>query len=523
MNLPPYRRIPSLLPTAAFAGLWILMAVFYFSIAVHATTPLLDGDDAVYALMTDYFSPFSGRSSAIVELVMRHSIFPPFYPFVLGIVGADSSHLGAMHAVTVGFFLVALAMLFWWGRAELGSATLAGLAAAVFALLPVTIAQSFRILSENLYLLLSLAALCCMTRQDDRRWFGAAMVCVALACLTRTVGVALLFACLLCLRQASFVYRARLALIVALPALAWALWKALHGYHGGYDDALADGLRGGQWLDLIERQLRAPWRELWGGWTAGFDDHPTMTTLVVGSAVGTLGLAGALQRASQRKIDGIYVLLYLLIVLVWPYSYEARRFLFPIFPILLIQGLLFAGTLVRWRPHRLAVAYPYVYLAMIALIVFPAMAMTVDRYLAAQLPENRALAVLPSWYAYENLTEAKARAAEQLAFVAAWERIKDKIEDNQCAYHIKPVAFMLYADRLGYVPPWVPPDRAREFPNLAMQCRYFYVGAYVYYPYRDAFYPQKYLQDVGRVLDAQYVEVNGARRLIGLLLDAKRS
>jgi hypothetical protein len=517
-----HRRV--LLQYGVFTALLVAFAVFYFRLAVHASTPLLDGDDAIYALMADYFSPFSASPPAITELVMRYTRFPPFYPFLLGIVGADSSHLAAMHAISVGFFLAASIVLFGWSQAVLRDKIMAGLIAVIVAALPVTIAQAFGILSENLYLLLSLAALLCLTRQTSGRWVIAGTVLIAFACLTRTIGFALLIAFLGCLTRTSFTKRVQLAAIAVIPTIIWGAWKLLRGYHGDYSDSLLDALQGSAWWDLQQWQARAPWRGFWGGWIASFDNHPSMTTLVAGSTLGILCLAGAVKRALLRQMDGAYVLLYLLIILLWPYAYEARRFLYPIMPILLVQGLLLVRELSRWRPHRLAVAYPYVCLAAAALIALPSIFLTVERFVLAQTPEERDYAVLPSWYAYENLADARTRAAEQLTLVQAWKHIKDKVEEGQCIYHVKPVSLMLYADRVSYATPLVAPGQRAELLSAATQCRYFYLAAYVYYPYRDAFYPQKYLQDLSRLVDVHYVDVpGGGRRVVGVLVETKRS
>ncbi|HKQ30719.1 MAG TPA: hypothetical protein VJS66_05480 [Burkholderiales bacterium] len=501
----------------------LVFAVVYFLLAVHADIPLLDGDDAVYVLMADYFSPFSERSSAITELVMRHSRFPPFYPLVLGMLGVDSSHLAAMHAVTVAFLLGAMAMLFLWARQVSESAVWAALAAMLFGLLPVTVHQSFGILSENLYLLLSLLAIWCTVRdRRDERWLIITAIVIALACFSRSLGFALLLAWLICLRQVPLLERIRLGLIALMPTFVWNIWKLAHGYHGDYSDSLLDGLRGGMLSDLLQVHARAPWLSLWNGWITSFDADPSIVTLVVGSVVGMMCLVGTLYRATQWKVDGVYVIVYLLVILVWPYTYEARRFLYPVLPVLLVHGCLWLTALPHKRIDlRMAAAYPYVYLAIMALIAFPAVATMAERFMQSRTSGEHMYALSPSWYGYGNREEARTRAAEQMALVRAWRDLKNIVREGQCVYHVKPVALMLYADRPSYVPPLVGEENYGDLLQRASQCRYFYLGAYTYYPYLSPFYPQRYLSD-SRVVQTHYLEGPGDRRVLGYLVEPRR-
>src|SRR5688572_488869 len=115
----PHQRV---LTRGVFGIVLAGLGLFYYRLAVHAETPLLDGDDAVYAVMADYFSFFSSRSDEITELVMRYSYFPPLYPLLLGVTGADSAHLWFAHLLTVGFLIGAMALFLLWLRHVVPSA-----------------------------------------------------------------------------------------------------------------------------------------------------------------------------------------------------------------------------------------------------------------------------------------------------------------------------------------------------------------------------------------------------------------
>src|SRR6185436_4725910 len=93
---------PALCVIAALAA-----AGFFYFLTWLPDSPLLDGDEAVYVLMADYFSPFSHLGPDVTGLVMRHSVFPPVYPLLMGLVGATSTHIAAVRAVTTSFLLAA--------------------------------------------------------------------------------------------------------------------------------------------------------------------------------------------------------------------------------------------------------------------------------------------------------------------------------------------------------------------------------------------------------------------------------
>lgn len=506
-----------------FLFLLIAFSVFYYRLAVHADTPLLDGDNAVYALMADYFSPFSDRPNAITELVMRHSNFPPLYPMALGLSGANSSHIAFAHAITVGFLLLAMATFFYWTRRVLDSTALAGWLVIGFGLLPVTIFQSLELLSENLYLLLSLIALLTLAKsRGDDRWVYVGALAIGLACITRSVGVTLLVAYLIHARGRERHRRWMPILISVLPLLLWTAWKFMQGYRGNYVSAFLNVLTNRSIFEYLQFQLHALSREILGGWISSFDYHASIATLIAGSMLGVVCLAGLVYRAVHRHFDAIYVTLYLAVIVVWPFPYEARRLFYPVLPILLVQGLFLICLLARRQSRmRIAAVYPYIYLAMLGLIIFPSATITAERFASGQRPEQGLYAGSPSWYEYLDLEQAKERITEQKALTQAWLRTASMIDEKECVYHVKPDAFMLYANRLSYQTPLVASNNREEFFRQTDQCRYFYLGAYIYYPYLDALYPQRFLRDY-RIVSRDYLDGPGGRRLLGMLVEVAR-
>lgn len=506
------------------AWLWVIpfivIAVFFYYLTWLPDSPLLDGDDAIYMLMADHFSPFSDRGREITSLVMRHSTFPPLYPLLLGILGGTSAQLEIAHAITTTFLLLALALYFLWMRRELGRTDLAGLLSVVFVFLPVTILQSLNLLSENLYLLLSLFVMVAAMHAKDDRWHFLAALAVGLLLLTRTIGIALAAAYAIVLfskqRQRCIPFIA----IALTPLFAWTIWKWAQGYYGSYFNTLLATWTTHPFFDVLWLQITTAIKMFWTAWVISIDESPSLVVGVVAGAVLGVCLAGLLYRLRRLKVDALYVVFYLGIVAIWPYGYEARRFLYVVIPIMLFHGIYLIHRMAQIQKSAVVRTFvPYAFVFALALAVFPSLGLISSRFLLAQTPEYRHYANSSSWYSYEDLHRAIDHASERNQLVQAWRQISERVAPDECVYHIKPVALALYADRLSYETPYVPSgDRAR-FLERAPLCRYFYLGAFTYYPYNESFYPEKYLRGLVTVVTIDRLEGKPGNPVLGMLVE----
>ena len=153
--------------------------------------------------------------------------YPPLYPLALaltGVFGADPADAaGGLNAVLFGLVVLAAAL---WLRRLGASAFLVAWAASALALsYPLTLVSA-RAISEPLFILctlLAIAALDAFLRRGRRSLLLLTAVCLALACLTRYLGIAFLvgaLAVLLLRRESSRGERWAPAAICAAVALA---------------------------------------------------------------------------------------------------------------------------------------------------------------------------------------------------------------------------------------------------------------------------------------------------------------
>ena len=76
----------------------------------------------------------------------------------------------------------------------------------------------------------------------------------------------------------------------------------------------------------------------------------------------------------------------------------------------------------------------------------------------------------------------------------------------------------LHSGRVSYLTPYLRQGDARQFFEQASQCRYFYLGAFSYYPYNEAFYPEKYLGGA-RVVAVDRLEGMVGDPILGMLVE----
>lgn len=415
----------------------------------------LGGDSAVYVLTSRHFAPGLAHDP-VAQAMAEASLFPPLYPLVLALSGG-AAELHWAHAATTVCLLAAFALFHAWQR-QLGLAAplaLAGLL--LFALLPGTWLLALQLLSEPLYLLLSLAFLLTASGTDPgpRQAWAAAILLAALL-LTRTAGVAMVPAYLwLLLRRRPARWPAMLVLALA-PA---PIWFALHPGEEAYRDSLADsyvgdGLATG-FARLIDNTMA-----MGGGLAMNVVQTPVLLLAVL--ALGLPALAVAVRRLVEGKADAIYLWGYLAMIAIWPYPAEARRLAWVLMP-LLIAYLLLAGEALAdaLRAHGLAAARLAAGLPALlsGLVLLPGDLQAALRYQSAASVERPEVRHLPEWYEPDPRMALR-QATLHLDLADALGRLGRLIPPGECVFSIKPQTVAWYTRRDSYVTPFEALDDA---------------------------------------------------------------
>ncbi len=458
------------------------------------------GDNAFYLLTARYFSPWS-EHSVVVSYFVAHSHYPPLYPLLLGLFGGGESVLVA-HIVTTTTLLLALFVLHRWLRTLDVSSPRAMLIVFFFAALPGTYLQALSILSENLYLLCSLFCLLAVAKVEREgpqrsRWLWVAAVAVVAATLTRSAGVALLIAFGVYLVLRCPPRRWGLGILATLPMVLWSVAGRHEG--SGYLGAMREQF-GDISLSSIWHYMASQVIALWQGWLGDMTISGIMIPAV--ALVVLVCLCGLAHRLWQRQFDAIYVAVYLLMVLIWPFPAEAGRLIYPVLAVLLAQGLLWLQTIsarqrARWPVTRVAIG---AYAFFIALAATPAIVMTAMRFVELLPPELSEYSRNRYWYT-PNLGDARHSIEHIHAIAYGLQAATSLVPVDACVISIKPSMVGLYTDRIAKVPPAVSvsePEFTRQLKDTGCQYAVYLAGTSPATPV--SFYPRERLGRLSRDL-----------------------
>jgi len=503
---------------------------------LHTWSPELaswEGDEMLYTLTAEYFSPWLDHSPAAVYAA-TNAKFPPLFPLVLAFTGGGGSVLAANIATTV-LLLLSFVVLFLWLKAEgLGEGKAFALAF-VFAILPGTYMQALFVASEGLYLILSLGCLIAVTkseRSSDNHWLMTAVICVAAATLTRSAGWSLFvaFATYLAWRKHSRTWQ--LSMMAALPGAAWAIYKTTRSSidEPGYFGILAEWYTANPvWnstnpVAVLLNQVLWEAPRFWKGLVADF------TTSSIGvwvfGFISLLFIAAVAYRLFLRKFDGIYVTIYLAMILVWPFGYAytgEKRFAFAILPILMCQTWFLIERLSQtFLRHPRFNPVAVVYLSVIVLLALPSLALAVARHFEPIEPDMepfRRAGWWYGWYADGNMITRPQDRNYAKALSQGLRTLSALIPQDECLYSPKSVSVSFYTKRISKLPP---PERLdeTEFRKALHEnrCRYFFFTNDIS-PSISAqrFYPMERLGDnVQQIAAIHYVDSND-KMIVGIL------
>ncbi len=419
---------------------------------------------------------FAGSADAfLAPWLAWHSHFPPFFPMVLAATGGSGDFLVA-HVVVAAFAAASVFVLARYAALRLQSDWGGFWVAAAFLLLPTAWVSVKGILSESLYLALSLAALVAhekwLSREKPRaRAYLLFGVLLALAYSTRAVGVTLIGAWLTHEGVKAFSTRRipRAAWLGLAPTLlaaaAWAL--ARPGGHV-YASTIRQVVR--SWLADPMLSARVTSETLSGGWVASFVAEGDVSVVVrmVILGVGAVALAGSVRLAMRNRIDGWYVLLSLLLLFIWGFGVDnTRRLLYPVVPI----ALLHATELVAAGARRMRIAKPRLAVAAVCAVplalFLPATALVGEKALDGVLlvDDTRYRASdITDYYRVINRAEARALAASHAATLAGLEALRTATPEGARVMWMRPeyVALLGGREAVPYYYEWDARTLARK-------------------------------------------------------------
>jgi hypothetical protein len=246
----------------------------------------------------------------------------------------------------------------------------------------------------------------------------------------------------------------------------------------------------------------------------------------VSGVAGLIFVIAAAYRLYQRKLDGIYVILYTIMILVWPFSYAAnaeKRFALVIVPVLLFQVSYFIVSISAALFRRLHFnPAEVIYFSAVILLALPALALVTTLYfqpVSQDLEPYRRVGWWYNWYWKDSVIPDYRYVKYARVISKGLPVIGEHVPEGECIYSVKPYLVGFYTRRISKYPPKEilgDADFSRELGQTG--CRYFFFMNDVSHSYSEKrFYPEQRLGDsVEPIVILDYTE-GDARHVTGVL------
>lgn len=501
---------------------YICLCLVYFIWAWSDEISDLGGDSAMYMLIARHFSPFY-PASLVLSTAVQGTVYPPLFPFLIGLLGGS---MLAAHLLVAAALLASLPCLYAWLRREGLEPPASVWTVAIFALMPGTYFLALNIWTENLYLLLSLIAILAENHagtsgngRPTLRWIAAAAV--AAATLTRAAALPLLAAFVIRL----LVTRPRrwpwLVVASTAPFALWSAWGMLHrsgisGYLSqwsasyGHHPLAAMAAQ----MSLESRLLAFSWLQAWLG---QHEAVPALSLLCLVTVVAIICLFGWLRRLTGLHFDAIYVALYALLLLVWPYPGEAGRLGYVLIPVLLVQGVLLLRFIESKLGKHVAHHLPALFLGAFTFAILPTLFLTTRRF-SEPLPPGLEAGRRIAEYYQDKRPFALYYAEELTGTLKGLRDVNLVVPNSECIFATKPSLVALYADRISYIPP-LSSASGEQFEHDMGKCRYAYLVSGTSTTFRQPMYP---LDRLGERAQPLYVITDSDGFKFAILVEIKR-
>ena len=477
------------------------MTAFLLSITYGDHTVGLLSDDAIYLLMAEMYSPWPIRKHAAVLAFIRPEYqFPPVYPFCLMLFGGHSQAPVLAATVTVMSLAAALCLFGLWIRREQQSTGQALLLMGLLCLAPATLLLSQGLWSEFLFMCFLYAALFIVAAEPgNRHSLLLAALMLALASLTRSIGVVFVAAFMLYVIVNRRPDRLLLISVSLLPFASWNLGRAIMGDNAVYWEIIANLSGAGTGGDInpgfIRNKADRIIRGLYWQFTGVEDTRPLPTSGLIGTWLFMLLAApGFLRRLRQRKLDALALPIYLFTVIIWPHEsiYFVSRFLYPVFPLLLFYAATGFNGPRRGALNRVVTGATTM---LTVFLCFTSSSQLLQRAYTDLGDDLNDFRRSRAWLKTRSVDEATAEARTIREIFNIYRQLTSTMPQNECVYTLQAPLVMLHSGRIAESMP-EPDSPNQEFDAGMAYCRFILATSLidsggVYPPY----YPMARLPD----------------------------
>jgi hypothetical protein len=421
------------------------------------------GDDSASYLVLA--QALAGGNPAVLPWAGYHTHFPPLFPLALALTGGAADFHYA-HALVALFAAAGVLLTYAFAWHASGRRDVAFGLAIAFLACPTTWVSAKGILSEQMFLCVSLATILYFQFRIEpgaaktRHWLALGLL-LAATVLTRVVGVALVLALLIHVamrarRRETLPTLAQLAAALAPAAVLVPTWIALRPAAAQDSYQRVSTAMAQSWAGSTGLMGQVSSKTILDGWLASFtaDANVGLVGLAVAIAVAVLALAGLVRRLAMNRLDAWYAAVSLAVVAWWVFSEDnTRRLLFPLLPLLLfyagdaiVAGCRRAGRSAN-APHALAVAGTVLAIvAAPALVVFAGKALDRAPVVPGEAPRY---CDITDYYTTLNVAFSRRLAARHAVILAGFEALRRATPPDAIVMWMRPEYPALLGGRAG--------------------------------------------------------------------------
>ena len=427
-------------------GIVLLLAI-YFYFAISNPNSGAFSDSVRYLFMADYFH---GVTDALTAQMAHESIFPPMFPFILSVFGAGTETISTAHIVVVLALVIACAVYFWWLSLYQVTVNERLMTLLLLLLLPGVFFQALLITSEFLFLAWVLGSLAAMEKsRSNDNWILLAALLAGLSIATRTIGIALLPSLILACRSMGY-RKLILAAVLSLgPYLLWQLLRDSSLDSRGYMEIYSLYLDQFSFADIIHN-FGIHLQLIWEIWIRIFDRMAATHTVLLHTLLLISVSPVFVLRVARLKSEAVFLLVYLVIIMLWPFPREIERFVIILVPIFLFYCLLAIKYIIRKYElsaisHLLAAAI----FGFILISITPSLYNVLHRYSMPAPEELSAHRYSKSWYEKISDSDTIASAQRIEKVYQLLRAVDDHISEEECVYTTARDFVTLYSRREG--------------------------------------------------------------------------
>jgi len=444
-----------------------ILTFLFFGVAAWMVIPAppsgFSWDDAWYLLMAEWFSP--GSSHRVLAWTMLWiTSYPPLFPLFITWSGADLANTQAAFIMNAFFLACGAGVAMVWFARE-GFPVIAMTVAAILMVFnPVSLGYLPILFSEYLFIFLTTSslAIACVAREWkwNSKWVIIGVI-VALSVATRTAGWSLAAGFLVHLvfnrkLQPALVFAVSLGTsILIIPFLR----VGLPPPSVNYMDMLIANMDNLGWEFFIQqvKGLVLGWSMLWG-WGIG-------KWLAIAAV-----LPGFFVRLKANRADSWYVVMYLGMLLIWPWPGHMGRFLWPLLPCFLVAvhssfGLL--GTL----KYRTVMAS--VYMGLILVFTIPdGIGRSLERLFDPPEGELFQYSRMHEWTRSSDREQGMIKLKERQQVINDLRRVGEIVGDQACIYSEMSPLVAIHSQRLSYPVLWNSLDQVGM---KTIRCEFYYM------------------------------------------------